>query len=452
MELKIDKFYCYKCYKLGIITELKDDSNNDNLLITHSHGESPTYRGFISWCEHCNDFTFKRGSNKNNICRLCTTKDMQKRGIFNDPNFGLNNPETHKKTIEAQLKNGTGACGDPKVREKSRKSFLENQPWNKDDNWGFKNKETWKKTIESRDNHAKEKGYKNYIEYQRYINDQISIEEGYQNWQDKIDKTGLDFGKGVELKFCKKCKNITRHIGYKCFICYPEISPNKDIFLIKNDVLFYYCKNNHKYIPWDEFKNTNNINDSTVVQKIIELELEPIIVNQLKLDYPNHKEFQNYNGLFLNCNGKEYYWYKKKYILWNKFISEFKIRNIDFTLFEGFEMFSTFRTQDSKNWYLAKTAFEHNLVKNEVGWFVYIKFDELNKPLVVGKSGSLIVNTKGSDVSFDLNPENGPARRFLIEEGLDWCKTQIAVLKCNSEKEAYRIEKEIQEKYKLFGS
>ena len=76
-----------------------------------------------------------------------------------------------------------------------------------------------------------------------------------------------------------------------------------------------------------------------------------------------------------------------------------------------------------------------------VGWFVYVKFyvkkDGGIKPLVIGKSGSLLVNMYGSDLSFSIDVNDGPARRFLAEEGLEWCKTQIAVLLVESEEEAY---------------
>lgn len=123
---------------------------------------------------------------------------------------------------------------------------------------------------------------------------------------------------------------------------------------------------------------------------------------------------------------------------------------------ECFLVYPTFRKQNSKNWRGAKVPFEQNLVDGNIGWFVYIKFyinknDEI-KPLVCGKSGSKLVNSNGSDISFSENVEDGPARRFLSEESLEWCKTQIAILKCDSEREAYEKESFYIKKLNLFGS
>ena len=144
------------------------------------------------------------------------------------------------------------------------------------------------------------------------------------------------------------------------------------------------------------------------------------------------------------------------YVRWEDFKLKFKINNINFKLPKNFKIFTTFRTQDSEDWSGAKAAFEQNLVDNKIEWFVYIKFyidlNEEIKPLVIGKSGSLLVNSSGSDLSFSINIEDGPARRFLNENNFEWCKTQIAIYKCDSEREALDLEKEMQLKYNLFGS
>lgn len=150
-----------------------------------------------------------------------------------------------------------------------------------------------------------------------------------------------------------------------------------------------------------------------------------------------------------------------KYVLWNDYKEKFQKLYYDtnFKLPNGFKMYTTFRTQDSENWNGAKAAFEQNLVDNNINWFVYIKFfiDEIGniKPLVVGKSGSLNVNTNGSDVSFSTDINDGPARRFLKEnadKGFKWCKTKIAICKTKSEFEAYEMERNIAIEYNLFES
>ena len=123
---------------------------------------------------------------------------------------------------------------------------------------------------------------------------------------------------------------------------------------------------------------------------------------------------------------------------------------------DGFQFVSTFREQDSIDWSGVKAAFEQNLVDMKVSWFVYVKFyiDKNGdvKPLVIGKSGSLLVNMSGSDLSFSIDINDGPARRFLAEGGFQWCKTQIAILPVGSEKEAYEKELEHGKAMNLFYS
>ena len=79
-----------------------------------------------------------------------------------------------------------------------------------------------------------------------------------------------------------------------------------------------------------------------------------------------------------------------------------------------------------------------------VGWFIGIKYyiDHNNsiKPLVVSKSGLEVVNTSDSDISFSIDVESGPTRRFLIEKELEWCKIQIAILSCDSKEEVFEKE------------
>jgi len=87
--------------------------------------------------------------------------------------------------------------------------------------------------------------------------------------------------------------------------------------------------------------------------------------------------------------------------------------------YDNVELFSTFRTQDSEDWSGgARSAFERNLIERDISWFVYVKFyhnKNKNKiePLVVGKTGSLLVNISGTDVDFSEDENDGPARRFL---------------------------------------
>ncbi len=123
----------------------------------------------------------------------------------------------------------------------------------------------------------------------------------------------------------------------------------------------------------------------------------------------------------------------------------------------GFRPFPTLRTSTS-SWAGDKLAFEQTLVDARVKWFVYVKFyvscDGRNKtvPLVIGKSGSRLVNHNGSDLNFSVNVNDGPARRFLAKHRLSWNHDLIYVKKCRSEQEAYAIERKFKEKWDLYGS
>lgn len=199
------------------------------------------------------------------------------------------------------------------------------------------------------------------------------------------------------IKYCEVCNRETIHNGFEtCLVCHPNTGgkhKGNSIFKEIEGKLNYFDFKNNKYVPWNE--------------------------------------------------------YKEKFIKNNK--------NIDFNLPDGFEIIPTFRTQDSQDWSGARIAFEQNLVDLGVNWFVYVKFyvdsEGMIKPLVVGKSGSLLVNSNGSDVNFSEDVNHGPARRFINEtEGVVWCKTKIAICKCKTEQEALKLEKELQCKYNLFGS
>ena len=146
-----------------------------------------------------------------------------------------------------------------------------------------------------------------------------------------------------------------------------------------------------------------------------------------------------------------------KYLCWECYKEKFQI-NSKSSPIDNCELIDipTFRTQDSKDWIGARNAFECYLVENQITWFVYIKYYidvySDSRPLVVGKTGSRLVNINGTDVSFSTNINDGPARRFLYENDLSWDKTKISIIKCSNEKEALELEKEILETFGLFSS
>lgn len=187
-------------------------------------------------------------------------------------------------------------------------------------------------------------------------------------------------------------------------------------------------------------------------------------INAKKNGFSNFIEYQaNLNGLSIseymaNKNPNSHYYKFDKNgdiveidgVSFDEFIGRIKKLPIMFVP-DGFHLVSTCRTQESK---YRNKILDNVLKGGKYKWFAfYIKYDELGHPLVVGKSGSKLVNRSGCDVTFDKNPNGGPARRYLIKNNLDWNKTQIAVSKSfETEKEAFEYESKIVKKYNLLGS
>ena len=321
-------------------------------------------------------------------------------------------------------------------------------------------------------------------------------------------ENGVYENNGIRKRFCPECNTETNHNGKTCLVCNPDkaggAQPN---FIIKDKVRYYkgieinefirkiksgelnitgfsginwrgnrLCYYTEDIITSDKVLTFNNFIelDGTKFYKNIEINelIRQLDAGEIEIPPGFSKRFGEWyykteniltgeitklNGsLFEERNNVLYYYDKSEdtqdYILWESFKSKFSTYNIDFELPEGFKMYTTFRTQESKDWTGAREAFEQSLIEAEIAWFTYIKFDINNKPLVVGKSGSLLVNDSGSDVSFSTDINDGPARRFLKENNLDWCKTQIAICPCKTEQEAFSLESKIMKNYSLFGS
>ena len=117
----------------------------------------------------------------------------------------------------------------------------------------------------------------------------------------------------------------------------------------------------------------------------------------------------------------------RKYVCWSCYKDKFISINLENRLLNSISKefptaisIPTFRTQDSQTWEGALGAFNQYLLDLNIQWFVYIKFyidKETNqsKPLVVGKTGSTLVNSNGIDVNFSEEINDGPARKFLNE-------------------------------------
>ena len=189
-------------------------------------------------------------------------------------------------------------------------------------------------------------------------------------------------------------------------------------FTTKDNILYYHDKNNTgDYIPWEEYK-------SKFSRKRITKDIQTFVDKLKSLE-----------------------------IFQPKSMGPVGSYNLD----DIIKIYPTFRTQDSDSWSGAKGAFEQSLLDNNISWFTYIKFyidaKGVVRPLVVGKSGSYLVNSSGSDVSFSMDVNDGPSRRFINEvEGASWDKSQILIIKSKSESQAYFYEYYIRKTFDLFES
>lgn len=351
--------------------------------------EKPEKGYSLKWCEECSSFTCHFGKN----CRKCQSKK-----------YGLGNPEVHAKTIKSQIKNGTFNMLNPEVQK------------NKTSNENIK--------------------YTHKIKYCV----QCNAETKHRVWSNDRSRCCLcDFkNNGLKVNFCIICNKETVHNGSMCNICYPD-SITKGIWyeekyceICKSIQLFLYGK----YCRRHEKEKCGNV-DVVGIGGI-----------------SNFKIINNIKYYFDNSLNKYIPWedYKLKFItlLNTKFTDQIKL------LYNNSQIISTFRLQNSTDWKGKRLAFENNLIDKKILWFSYIKFYiNENKdiiPLVVGKTGSLLVNKNGTDVMFSTDVLHGPARLFLKETNNCWDKTQILIIPCETELQAFYIEKYICNKYNLFES
>lgn len=257
------------------------------------------------------------------------------------------------------------------------------------------------------------------------------------------------YSKCSTSKYCDRCKEEINFISkHTCSMC-KKFDEN---LTRDQNGRGYECgchdlwNKNH----WQKFNKSQKANE-------IRKNNAKILLNSssYKEHIKNHnKKLAENKFLFKNKNVIIFYYdvKSKKYVQWEEYKRKFKINNVKI---ENFEIIPTFRSQDSKNWYGSKKAFEKYLEEMKIGWFIYIKFylNDKNevKPLVIGKTGSLLVNSSGTDVSFSIC-QDSPARKFLNENNFKWDKTKIAIKRCKDENEAYNLEKELTLKYQLFNS
>ena len=284
------------------------------------------------------------------------------------------------------------------------------------------------------------------------------------------------------MKFCKKCGKETSHIWpIGCLTCHNrtdimrQATANRNIeswkdpeyakkisanlgdrtqpnFMTRDNVLFY------KDMPWEDFA-TKIKSGELDVNDYQEIEVKLGVVTYKNRNPLTNDEIIYSDDDFEIRDNVEYARHPttRNYILWEDLKEKFLNRDPSKFLktikgaFPEATIIPTLFPQDSDRWD-KHSLFEQSLVNSGIGWLSYVKFDETGRPLVACKSGSLLVNIYGTDVLFIRSVINGPGRRFLLENNLDWDKTKILVIPCKDEDEAFKVESELQINYCLFGS
>ena len=306
---------------------------------------------------------------------------------------------------------------------------------------------------------------------------------------------GIDCGclkalaiESTKPKFCHICGKITPHNGNRCLVCNPQSNFIAN-FIIKDSALFYKGVEIHElcnqiingeislpnddylgfnirfnrvcYNNYDILENLDLIKDSQENDKFSWLDGSKLNITGSNFAIKNDVEFifDKYTGDY-----REWESFKRSFL---KYIKNLKTNHLEGI--QGFvdklklemnlnaEIMPTFISKETPK-HCGHAAFDHYLSENDIKWFAYIKFftlgDEASeiKPLVVGKSGSNLVNASGSDLSFSTDVNDGPARRLLKETNSEWYYPYIVVIPCVTEEDAYLIENNIQKEYHLFGS
>lgn len=127
-----------------------------------------------------------------------------------------------------------------------------------------------------------------------------------------------------------------------------------------------------------------------------------------------------------------------------------------------YKLYNTCLEQHETRWkYGHRFKYEEKLRLDGIKHFAFIKFYIAENGekigLVAGKSASKNVIGK-SDLNFSLNPNHGPARRFLEAEKMEWCKTEVIIIGAEAmdnkenRKEAFKIERDLKNMFNLLGS
>lgn len=247
---------------------------------------------------------------------------------------------------------------------------------------------------------------------------QLSKLVGLRTGSANIKKAHL-FGSG--MKFCTTCDKDTYHlIGTGCLHCHNNTEVMRT-FVTK--------------------RNIENWKDPEYAQRITS-NLSPFTIPNWRYDNDCHLHLLEKRSIARGL----------QYECWGCFKDSQFHTNHDISIQNSF-MQKTYRAKTGS--INGQHAMEEHLIDQNISWFTYIKFyiktDNSIEPLVVGKTGSKLVNKAGTDIRFRYDGDN-PARTFLRESGFAWYTKEVLIIPSDSEENAYSAELELKKKMALFSS
>lgn len=370
--------------------ELVKDKNKNFYIHQCDCYKQSKFKYILQWCKSCEQFTSRRGVLDGAKCCRCAVRLQHKTMKERDPEGYA------KRQAAATIK------ANEKMKAEGK---------------GTWNPETHKLMEETKRKNGTDLGNKEFRK-------KIGCNGNSKEIIEKQKELGIgifrnDIRNNHKPGFCVKCGKFANHrnafgVGSECG-CLAKMGFVSS-FKNENDILYYFDKSARQYVPWEEYK-------LRFVRKRITKDVESFMqsVKSLPLFQPKHMGPAD-----------------------------------SYDINDVIQIIPTFREQYADTWNGARNAFEEYLKELNVHWFTYVKFyvngNNQIRPLVVGKSGSLLVNANGSDVNFSMNENDGPARRFLIDEGYHWDRTKLMILKTKSEKQALYWEWYLQKQYQLFES
>lgn len=408
--------YCPLCHSIMSYNDQLDKYEYNCLCY-----DNIVRKRILLWCDECKKLTSRQGVKPTGKCSSCIVKLQHKKMQEMDPlGYSKRQQSASIKAHQSMKEHGTGLY-DSNVRSKIEETKKKNGTYDKLTQSAVQ----WRKDHpEDTKRIAQLGGIATAKKVKAMTSDEkMEWVKRSCNNETANAKKSLSKAKNTGIRYCLSCQEETFHLNGMCTRCHPSSGVGRHIasekakemrslaknplpsFMIKNDILHYFDHSQNQYVPWEDYK-------AKFSRKRTTKNMETFITS---------------------------------------------LRSIKGLEFADIKLVPTFRDQDSDSWVNKRSAFEKSLVDEGIEWFAYIKFyinakENSIRPIVVGKTGSLIVNSSGTDVSFSIDSNDGPARLFLHETKQEWDKTQILIIKAKSERQALFFEWKIVKVFDLFKS